>query len=64
MQRRIMDAVAEGHSTAGALAGRFAEQNVVVTAWNNRLAALSHKGLLVERALGRTKAYEVVMKGL
>lgn len=64
MQRRVLEAVGEGHATAAALAQHFPEQKIGATAWNNRLAALTQKGLLVERISGRTKTYEPVLKGL
>lgn len=63
-QRRTLDAVTdEGTTTATALANRFPDDDVGVTAWNNRLVALVQKGLLIERSTGRAKTYEAVLKG-
>jgi hypothetical protein len=36
---------------------------VGITAWNNRLAALVSKGLVMERSNGRAKAYRAVVAG-
>lgn len=65
LQQRILNAVKEaGQATAAALASRFTNEKVGITAWNNRLAALAQKGLLIERVAGRAKNYEPVLKGL
>ena len=64
-QRRTLTAVIqEGSTTAAALANKFADEGVGVTAWNNRLVSLAQKGLLIERSIGRAKTYEPVLKGL
>ena len=34
------------------------------TAWNNRLAALAAKGVLIESQQGRTKRYRLVLPGV
>lgn len=50
---------------ATALLEQFAkEENVGITAWNNRLAALCSKGLLIEQNLGRAKRYRPVLENL
>jgi hypothetical protein len=49
---------------ATALMERFPEENVGSTAWNNRLAALSLKGLLIETSLGRAKRYRPVLENI
>lgn len=50
---------------ATALLEQFArEENVGITAWNNRLAALCAKGLLIEQNLGRAKRYRPVLENL
>lgn len=41
-----------------------AEESVGTTAWNNRLATLSAKGLVIETAAGRTKRYRPVLENL
>jgi len=52
-----------GTTTATALAEKHSgPENVGVTAWNNRLAALTAKGLLMESQQGRTKAYRVTLQ--
>lgn len=49
-------------ATAKALAEDGIEQDVKMTAWNNRLAALTSKGLLIEKRQGRTKAFKPVLE--
>jgi hypothetical protein len=50
---------------ASALAERFAgAENIGTTAWNNRLAALAAKGLLIETSAGRAKRYRPVLENL
>jgi len=57
--------VAIGETDATTLAQRFAhEDNVGTTTWNNRLATLASKGLLVETSHGRAKRYRAVLEGL
>jgi hypothetical protein len=53
-----------GEADAATLQKRFADENVGVTAWNNRLAALSAKGILVATQRGRAKSYRLVLEGL
>ena len=50
--------VKERDSTAVELA-RISRERVGPTTWNNRLAALAAKGLLMESSLGRTKQFKV-----
>ena len=62
-QRVTFDAVREGGAvSAPELAQRYADASIGSTAWNNRLAALASKGLLVERRLGRTKSFSSVLE--
>lgn len=66
-QVQTLEAVLEvGESDAGSLYERFKGQDNVASAtvWNNRLAALTEKGFLVERSLGRAKAYRGVLSEL
>lgn len=52
-----------GKVTAGELAAMQADvEEVGVTAWNNRLAALSGKGLLMEYRNGRRKTFKVALE--
>ena len=39
-------------------------ENTVITAWNNRLVALTRMGLLTERKVGKTKFYSPAVKGM
>lgn len=39
-------------------------ENTVITAWNNRLVALTRMGLLAERKVGKTKFYSPAVKGM
>jgi hypothetical protein len=62
-QRSTFDAALElGAITAPELAARFADQRIGPTAWNNRLAALATKGLLVERKHGKTKSFSPLLE--
>jgi hypothetical protein len=63
-QRTFAAVIDAGSTTAAALANKFADDDVGVTAWNNRLVSLAQKGLLIERSIGRAKTYEPVLKGL
>lgn len=61
-QRLTLEAVIElGEADAAALAQR-ANDGVRLTAWNNRLAALVAKGLLMEDKKGRGKTYRPVLE--
>lgn len=52
-----------GTTTATELAEKYrGPERVGVTAWNNRLAALAAKGLLMESRQGRSKAYTVALQ--
>ncbi len=62
-QRSTFEAVMEfGAITAPELAARFACQGIGPTAWNNRLAALATKGLLVERKQGKSKSFAPLLE--
>lgn len=63
-QRTFAAVIDAGSTTAAALANKFVDEHVGVTAWNNRLVSLVQKGLLIERSVGRAKTYEPVLKGL
>lgn len=39
-------------------------EGTTTTAWNNRLATLARKGILVERSEGRTKYYKPIIRDL
>ena len=51
-----------GTITAPELAGRFTDQRIGPTAWNNRLSALASKGLLVERKQGKSKSFSPLLE--
>lgn len=62
-QRTTFEAVhALGAVTAPALASRFQHLGIGPTAWNNRLSALSAKGLLIERKVGKTKSFTPLLE--
>ncbi len=62
-QRSTFEAVLElGAITAPELAARFTDQRIGPTAWNNRLSALTAKGLLVERKHGKTKSFSPLLE--
>jgi hypothetical protein len=46
------------------LGKEFPAEEIGTTAWNNRLAALSAKGLLIETSAGRAKRYRPVLENL
>ncbi len=52
-----------GESDAAGLRAHVGEE-VASTAWNNRLVALSDKGILIEASSGRNKRYRPVLEGL
>ena len=63
VQRATFNAVLEtGTVSAPELALRFADAGIGPTAWNNRLSALASKGLLVERRLGKSKAFRPLLE--
>ena len=62
-QRATFNAVLDsGTISAPELALRFADADIVPTAWNNRLSALASKGLLVERRLGKSKSFSPLLE--
>lgn len=62
-QRSTFEAArALGAITAPELATRYADQRIGATAWNNRLSALSTKGLLVERKQGKSKSFSPLLE--
>jgi hypothetical protein len=65
-QRVTLNAVADAVETdAPSLAELYTSTNSIgPTGWNNRLVALSLKGLLTERRSGKTKRYRTVLEGL
>lgn len=65
-QLTALDAVlALREADAPQLAHQFKEaEPISTTAWNNRLAALVAKGLLIEISSGRGKRYRPVLEGL
>lgn len=65
-QLTALDAVLTlGEADAPQLALQFKDSEPIsTTAWNNRLAALVGKGLLIEISSGRGKRYRPVLEGL
>lgn len=62
-QWSILSAVsALGGVDATTLSKEFKEDHIGITGWNNRLASLSEKGLLIESKSGRSKIYKSVIK--
>ena len=60
-QTVALDAVIEaGEADAGTLSQKY--QDAEPTAWNNRLASLVVKGILVELRKGRAKSYKPVLE--
>jgi hypothetical protein len=59
----LQEVLARGETDAPTLA-RTATSDVAPTAWNNRLSALTAKGILVETTIGRGKRYRPVLEGL
>ncbi|MEJ1961764.1 MAG: hypothetical protein WDO56_09530 [Gammaproteobacteria bacterium] len=61
-----LSAVLQANETdATTLVEQFADdERVGITAWNNRLAALAMKGLLIETIQGRAKRYRPVLENL
>lgn len=63
IQRATFDTVAHlGAATAPELAAQSEGDGIGPTAWNNRLAALAAKGLLVERRGGKTKSFSPLLE--
>ena len=63
-QRIAFDLVGElGEAGAGELKSADDTEDVTQTAWNNRLAALSRLGLLMEFSQGRSKRYRPLPLG-
>lgn len=62
-QRLTLEAVLGQTTTdAAGLAEQFSEEDIQRTGWNNRLAALYKKGLLMEIRSGRSKSYRPVLE--
>ena len=63
-QRLTFEAVVEAkEADAGILKHRFRKSDEIgITGWNNRLAALVAKGLLIETPKGRGKVYRPVLE--
>ena len=61
-QDALREVLTRGETDAPALAKTTPDQKPTV--WNNRLAALVAKGLLMEVGNGKTKRYRAVLEGL
>ncbi|SMF24419.1 hypothetical protein SAMN02982989_3229 [Xaviernesmea oryzae] len=51
-----------GEATAPQLAALGEDEGIKPTAWNNRLASLAAKGLVVERRVGKTKNFTPLLE--
>ena len=61
IQQQTLDLVRRlGKVDAPSLAAR--DRKVGATAWNNRLASLASRGLLIERRVGKTKLFNPVLE--
>ena len=49
------------HVSAPSLAAKHPHAGIKATAWNNRLASLANKGLLIESMEGKTKLFSLVL---
>lgn len=63
-QRNAFDEVLARQETDAPTLSRESNEEVSTTAWNNRLSALSAKGILIETTNGRGKFYRPVLEGL
>ena len=63
-QRNAFDEVLARKETDAPTLSRELGEEVSTTAWNNRLSALSAKGILIETSNGRGKCYRPVLEGL
>ena len=63
-QRNAFDEVLARKETDAPTLSRDSTEEVSTTAWNNRLSALSAKGILIETSNGRGKCYRPVLEGL
>ena len=63
-QRDAFDAVLLRKETDAPTLSRESADVVSTTAWNNRLSALSTKGILIETTNGRGKCYRPVLEGI
>ena len=62
VQKRTFELVVEkGEIGAVEAQSLFPEETATITAWNNRLAALAERGLVVELSRGRLKFYRPVL---
>lgn len=62
VQQRTFELVIEkGEIGAVEAQALFPSETVTITAWNNRLAALAERGLVVEMSRGRLKRYRPVL---
>jgi hypothetical protein len=60
----LQEVLARGETDAPTLARTATSNDVAPTAWNNRLSALTAKGILMEITIGRGKRYRPVLEGL
>lgn len=64
VQQRTFELVVEkGEIGAVEAQALFPGETATVTAWNNRLAALAERGLVIEMSRGRLKRYRPILMG-
>jgi hypothetical protein len=64
-QAVTLQAIVElGGADARTLTQKVAKERIGITGWNNRLAALAGKGLVMETRSGRAKIYRPILEGL
>ncbi len=53
-----------GGADATTLTSKFKTENITPMGWNNRLAVLADKGILIETRQGKSKLYRPIIEGL
>jgi len=53
-----------GGADASTLTRKFKSEKITTTGWNNRLAGLADKGILIESRRGKSKLYKPIVEGL
>jgi DNA-binding transcriptional ArsR family regulator len=53
-----------GGADASTLTRKFKSEKITSTGWNNRLAGLADKGILIESRQGKSKLYRPIVEGL
>lgn len=61
-EKATFDIVSRVRQTSAPLLAKESKEKISVTAWNNRLASLARKRLLVEDRVGRQKTFRLVLE--